>query len=55
MKTDFASMGMTESVEEWFIKIAQSANQFQKAADNRRVAIDTMKEKAMCLIERKTA
>lgn len=42
MKADFASLGMNESVEEWFIKIAQSANKFQKAADNRQIEIDTV-------------
>lgn len=39
-----AEAGMSENVQPWFVSRAQSVNPYQKAADNRRVEIDTVLE-----------
>lgn len=38
----FSNLNMNAGLEEWFITRAQSANPYQKAADNRRIEIDTV-------------
>ncbi|WP_312412863.1 AAA family ATPase [Pseudescherichia sp.] len=42
MKTDFSSLNMGSSIEEWFITLARSSNPYQKKEDNRDVEIKTV-------------
>lgn len=42
MGTDFGSMNMSVSIQEWFISIARSSNRWQKSEDNREVEIWTV-------------
>ena len=42
MDDGFSSLGMHADVEQWFVTLAQSANPYQKQADNRKVEIDTL-------------
>ena len=42
MKTDFSSLNMGTSIEEWFITLARSSNPYQKKEDNRDVEIKTV-------------
>lgn len=42
MDTDFGSMNMSASIQEWFISIARSSNRWQKSEDNREVEISTV-------------
>ncbi|MEK0168474.1 MULTISPECIES: AAA family ATPase [Pseudescherichia] len=42
MKTDFSSLNMGTSIEEWFVTLARSSNPYQKKEDNRDVEIKTV-------------
>jgi AAA domain, putative AbiEii toxin, Type IV TA system len=42
MRKHFSSLGMHANLEQWFVTLAQSANPYQTANDNRRVEIDTL-------------
>lgn len=42
MAKDFSSLGMSSSIESWFVTIAQSANVYQKSRDNRQSEIETV-------------
>lgn len=42
METDFSSLNMGTSIEEWFITLARSSNPYQKKEDNRDVEIKTV-------------
>lgn len=42
MKTDFGSLNMETSIEEWFITLARSSNPYQKKEDNRDIEIKTV-------------
>lgn len=42
MDDGLSSLGMHTDVEQWFVTLAQSANPYQKQADNRKVEIDTL-------------
>ncbi len=42
MMTDFSSLNMSTSIEEWFITLARSSNPYQKKEDNRDVEIKTV-------------
>jgi len=42
MTNSFSSLNMNSNIEEWFIKLAQSSNRYQKTADNREIEIKTV-------------
>lgn len=42
MNTDFGSLNMETSIEEWFITLARSSNPYQKKEDNRDIEIKTV-------------
>lgn len=42
METDFGSLNMETSIEEWFITLARSSNPYQKKEDNRDIEIKTV-------------
>ncbi|WP_337039073.1 MULTISPECIES: AAA family ATPase [Pseudescherichia] len=42
MMTDFSSLNMGTSIEEWFVTLARSSNPYQKKEDNRDVEIKTV-------------
>jgi len=42
MTTNFSSLNMATSIEEWFITLARSSNPYQKKEDNRDVEIKTV-------------
>ncbi|WP_312952319.1 AAA family ATPase [Superficieibacter sp.] len=42
MKSDFGSMNMETSIEEWFVTLARSSNPYQKKEDNREIEIKTV-------------
>lgn len=42
MKSDFSSLNMATSIEEWFVTLARSSNPYQKKEDNRDVEIKTV-------------
>lgn len=42
MMSDFSSLGMDMGLEQWIVRIAHSANPFQKLKENRQVEIETL-------------
>lgn len=42
MENNFSSLNMDINIEEWFVKLAQSANPYQDQADNREIEIKTV-------------
>lgn len=42
MRSDFGSMNMETSIEEWFVTLARSSNPYQKKEDNREIEIKTV-------------
>lgn len=42
MRSDFGSMNMENSIEEWFVTLARSSNPYQKKEDNREIEIKTV-------------
>lgn len=42
MESDFGSLNMETSIEEWFITLARSSNPYQKKEDNRDIEIKTV-------------
>ncbi len=42
METDFGSLNMETSIEEWFVTLARSSNPYQKKEDNRDIEIKTV-------------
>lgn len=42
MNDSFGSLGMENSIEDWFVRLAQSSNPYQKDEDNRGIELETV-------------